>query len=654
MSPKCKAWCKWNQFNMTKSAATAKKVMQAREDDEVHLLLCDALFQHQMSQGPTHHFHLEQPVGSEMLYQEILQDIMLGTVVTRCDQCVAGLLKHPVSQLPIQKGTQVVTTSTILAHYIGSFRCPHTHQHAPVAGSFSKSDHRTQPLSQFTELYTRTFATKLIRAMRASQQIRESSTAHKCLHEVFTGTDDALEDDPNRVKRRRLNGKQTEFPPGQSEPERPTTLENSRSDVLQQALEVAPRVGKLILENGPLFEKIQKLCPHHHIRVIEICKGTDRYRKPPIHLPKGEAPLRYTFGLHRHSLEPTGVSDWIQWEKMSNRQLCSKSDPHRILISVFARAMEIPHTVENESSSSARKRPMMESTDETNKQHQPRPRPSDAIDSSDPPDADTIALPDQTSTDQVETNIHTKQTLIPTQPTSTTHGPLFKALNREEQQWLSKIHHNLGHPSVAKLKEVLKQQGIDDRIIRGLQDFCCDTCHELQQPKIARPAHLPEPREFNDCVGCDLVTWTNKKGQNHQFMHFIDMATSFQLALPVFRTDAESLFQTLQDGWTVWAGPCRQLIIDNESALCSDQFAQLSQGQNMHLRVVAAYAHWQLGKTERHGDILQHMLQKIDHDMSIENIRKRLPVSRCFETMLQCQKLLVESKRIHPRDPCSW
>jgi hypothetical protein len=119
---------------------------------------------------------------------------------------------------------------------------------------------------------------------------------------------------------------------------------------------------------------------------------------------------------------------------------------------------------------------------------------------------------------------------------------------------------------------------------------------------------LSEPKDFNDVVGCDLISWTAKSGKVFQCIHFIDTATNFQLAVPVFRTDAETLFEAFQDCWLRWAGPSKQLVIDNESALCSDQFAQLAQQQNIHLRVVAAYAHWQMGKTERHGDILQHIL----------------------------------------------
>ena len=40
---------------------------------------------------------------------------------------------------------------------------------------------------------------------------------------------------------------------------------------------------------------------------------------------------------------------------------------------------------------------------------------------------------------------------------------------------------------------------------------------------------------------------------------------------------------------------------------------------DIHLRVVAAFAHWQMGKVERHGEIVQHMLERFDQDQHIQN-----------------------------------
>jgi len=119
-------------------------------------------------------------------------------------------------------------------------------------------------------------------------------------------------------------------------------------------------------------------------------------------------------------------------------------------------------------------------------------------------------------------------------------------LSKEHQGWISKIHHNLGHPNVQKLQNVLKQQGYSDEIIQGTADFCCNICHETQAARIARPATLSDVRDFNDCVGCDLVTWTSKSDKNHQFLHVVDSASNFQLAMPLLRTDADSLFEAFK------------------------------------------------------------------------------------------------------------
>ena len=90
MSPKRKAWNKWSQFNASRSPEAAIKIMQAREDDLVHLLLCSAIFELQTQRGPSFYFHLEQPAGSDMLYEEPLQIILDHTMIARCNMCVPG------------------------------------------------------------------------------------------------------------------------------------------------------------------------------------------------------------------------------------------------------------------------------------------------------------------------------------------------------------------------------------------------------------------------------------------------------------------------------------------------------------------------------------------------------------------------------------
>ena len=74
------------------------------------------------------------------------------------------------------------------------------------------------------------------------------------------------------------------------------------------------------------------------LRVVEVCKGTDRYRKPPVRLVKNEAPLRKYLGVHRQSQEIFESNGWEAWENWSNRKLVEKGQPARMLITMFGKS----------------------------------------------------------------------------------------------------------------------------------------------------------------------------------------------------------------------------------------------------------------------------------------------------------------------------
>lgn len=293
MSPACKAWCRWNQFNATRSPELAKKVMRAREQDEVHLMLCCAVFWYQVQEG--NHFHLEQPKGSHMIFQEAIEPIVQNTWHASCDQCTAGQLKNPETQKYLKKGMQFFTTSKIVAQTIDQYQCQRGHPHDPVAGTFRSKDGRRHSLAQYTELYTAVFASRVCRAMLASSRVAEQSCVHHPFVEYDIYTNEEEEENIEQEnKRRRLLLKQS--PPSayenptnsdkqiQSEqvaqPENPSTQnpgeetkegepqEISWEEVIQDALAIAPRVGTKNIEHGDLKDKIQKLCPRHQVRVV--------------------------------------------------------------------------------------------------------------------------------------------------------------------------------------------------------------------------------------------------------------------------------------------------------------------------------------------------------------------------------------------------
>ena len=111
-----------------------------------------------------------------------------------------------------------------------------------------------------------------------------------------------------------------------------------------KALKTAPRVGKVTLERGEIFEDVQMAFPEYRIRVIELCKGTDRFRKPPVRLIPQEAPWRLSLGLHRHQMQSVDLGSWMMREGLGNRQLCAKSPPLRLLLTIFAQKVSHDET----------------------------------------------------------------------------------------------------------------------------------------------------------------------------------------------------------------------------------------------------------------------------------------------------------------------
>ena len=100
-------------------------------------------------------------------------------------------------------------------------------------------------------------------------------------------------------------------------------------------------------------------------------------------------------------------------------------------------------------------------------------------------------------------------------------GPKFMKLSPENRSLILKMHKNLGHPDAVTLGNVLKDQGWLPETVDSLSDMHCPTCFERQRPKISRPAHVHEPREFNDLISIDAVEWTSQKGDQFMFyQHF--------------------------------------------------------------------------------------------------------------------------------------
>lgn len=262
-----------------------------------------------------------------MVYQPELQDVVEQAFRAKCDMCVAGQLRNPVTGDLLRKSTQVLTTSQQMCIMLDFLRCNKDHQHGSIEGSVATHKFGRINLSQYTELYTRQFAHRLARCMLSSAQKSEKHSSPYDLALAGSGTDLALPD----TKRRRLEEKQ---PPTSAYQK--LEREQQIAKLVELARNYAPRVGKAWLSDGPVIDMLQDMFPQQSIKGVELCKGADRRRVPPSHVSGDIAPLRLTIGTHRNQVGNFWDDKWETWTGKSRRQLIQKCSPARMLITVFA------------------------------------------------------------------------------------------------------------------------------------------------------------------------------------------------------------------------------------------------------------------------------------------------------------------------------
>ena len=144
------------------------------------------------------------------------------------------------------------------------------------------------------------------------------------------------------------------------------------------------------------------------------------------------------------------------------------------------------------------------------------------------------------------------------------HGPLFQQPSSEEQNWLLKLHRNLGHPGSIKLREFCKQLNCPEHVIKAVSDLRCSTCQEIRGPVASRPSAIHEPCDFGDIVSMDGVMWTNSKGDQFFLYHFLDQSTLFQTAVVAPSHTTEHACEALLNGWFNWAGPLGCYVLTRE------------------------------------------------------------------------------------------
>ena len=649
LSPVCGPWGAWSMFNSLRSLESWDKVHAERWKMLIQVALCLVICRHQ--HRCNQHAHWEQPRGSLMLKLPYLQEVYRYMLVTYPDMCNAGNLKDPENGKPIKKAMQINTTSQKVFECLQNLKCTQDHDHQVIEGS-TKLFGMPVPRSQFTERYTRKFSRTVAKLL--------IKTKFPCEKPVGSIVDpvlmvmDALYAEVNASSSRERPAKRLKKTPtrgvknpaatgvlaptgGPKKQKTQTATQETPDDqvvdndnikekvheIVNRIENMLPRVGKKQIDSPSILQDLHAVFPEMNIKRVVACKGTDRRWGPPKDINTSEAPYRRSLMKLRENHDITWDPQWEKYDMLSNRQVIRKSPACRVNITMFA-AVKPPEP------------DFHEPAEDTS------PVPRDAVHDPTPEESEDV------STEEIQPDLTGHESLLEkpllapessdqrssdtsNQPgTEEEHGPRFKALPKEEQTMLKRAHQNLCHPSAEQLSQVLRSQGCRPELSQAVHDMKCATCVACQRPKIARPSTFKDALDFNDKVFIDGISWKSRNGQSFHFYHVLDQATNFHVAIPAPNRTAEQAIAKISEAWFNWAGPPNALVMDSATEFTSEAFQGFLQKHDVRDIVTSPHAHWQNGRCERHGQILQNMLNKLDQDQEISSF------AELQQALIQC------------------
>ena len=519
VSPDCGPWSSWSNLNASRSLEAHDAYQNTRKKLLYQIALCIVLFRHQIMQGQQ--FHWEQPARSLMLSHPGLAEVHAYTRACQFDMCRVGDLRCPLNGMPMKKGMVVLTTDDKIYFHLHGRVCDRSHQHQPIEGNTITKE---GPMlrTEFTAVYPRKFARSIAKIMCLNQPMSRSTDmnpvyaadSRRPRPKLTFARSELITPEPrdeNLSKRRRLEGKQRVIPD---------------VDILQGIInsveQILPRVGRYEIQNQAILNQLQEIFSDKQIMRVIACRGTDRTLGPPERMNPQEAPFRRSLLLMRTTNEIKYERFWEQWDRLSKRQLIRPAHSCRINITMFAKNPEAPEDLEVRASGS------MSSADRSVAVPSMLPPPLETnANSSSRNSAD--ALMERRNPSELESQPEVPK---PADETPTKHqDSRFKALPKWEQQEITNMHKNLGHPSNDRLSKALQVAGYRVEVVQAALELKCHICAACSPPKHQRPGTLKPLLDFNHKVYIDGVNWKNSKGKSFHWYHFLDAGSNYHVAV---------------------------------------------------------------------------------------------------------------------------
>eukprot|EP00438_Fugacium_kawagutii_P013250 Skav234490 [mRNA] locus=scaffold3731:121116:128177:+ [translate_table: standard] len=175
---------------------------------------------------------------------------------------------------------------------------------------------------------------------------------------------------------------------------------------------------------------------------------------------------------------------------------------------------------------------------------------------------------------------------------------------------LRRVHQNLGHPPTRVLIKHLKIGGAPESVIRAAEQLVCRTCESTSRPHPHKTAAPVTILDFNEVIAIDVIWLDTAQSTNLPALNVVDVASTYQVVLPLKSTKAEEAAEVLSAGWFRWAGVPRCIVADLDSAFKGD-FLNIMDQRAILVKNAAGQAHWQNGVAERHGETWKWIWAKL-------------------------------------------
>ena len=182
----------------------------------------------------------------------------------------------------------------------------------------------------------------------------------------------------------------------------------------------------------------------------------------------------------------------------------------------------------------------------------------------------------------------------------------------EKRKNVKKLHHQFGHPSIKRLKQLLIDAKIEDNESHSLVEEItngCDTCVKFKRTPSRPIVSMNMASEMNDIVALDLKEY---KKNDIYFLHMIDLATRFSRTYITRSKEPKVIVEGIITTWLgSGLGAPRKFLCDNGGEFANNTLLDLCKNMNIEIMHTSAYSPFSNGICERNHTVIDDMVYKI-------------------------------------------